>query len=169
MIAKPRRELNVIASELQAALRREAEEVINIGNLLVEAKEQVKHGEWLPWLKANFGLSIRSAQNYMAVARFAAKYATVAHLRLRPSALYLLASETLTSDEIEAVLRAAETEWVDYERAAEIMNSLRWRDTTTEEARAEEERQAEEAQSEAEETLTGPPPELPPAPEPEPH
>ena len=65
-------------------------DVINIGNLLLEAKEQLKHGEWLPWLKANFGSSIRSAQNYMAAARFAAKYATVAHLRLRPTALYLL-------------------------------------------------------------------------------
>ena len=53
-------------------------DIIAIGNLLVGShRNKLEHGEWLLWLKSNFGLSIRSAQNYMAVARFASKYATV--------------------------------------------------------------------------------------------
>ena len=38
------------------------------GRLLVEAKSQVKHGEWLPWLKANCDVSDRQAQRYMKLA-----------------------------------------------------------------------------------------------------
>ena len=125
----------------------------------------MEHGEWLPWLKLNFGSSIRSAQNYMNAARFAAKYATVAHLKLRPSVLYLLDSETMSPDEINAILKAAETEWVDYERATEILNLLHAEqlDDTPEPQHA-----AEAARTEADDIIDGPPPELPPAPDPAP-
>jgi hypothetical protein len=40
------------------------------GELLLQAKEQCEHGEWLPWLKANCPrVSERTAQAYMRVAR----------------------------------------------------------------------------------------------------
>ena len=40
------------------------------GDLLNSAKEQAKHGEWLPWLATNCpGLSARTAQGYMRIAR----------------------------------------------------------------------------------------------------
>src|SRR4051794_1431546 len=35
------------------------------GELLISAKEQLSHGEWLPWLRDNCELSARSAQGYM--------------------------------------------------------------------------------------------------------
>ncbi len=38
------------------------------GQALLEAKSQVQHGEWLPWLTANFNATDRTAQNYMRVA-----------------------------------------------------------------------------------------------------
>ena len=40
---------------------------IEIGRRLVEAKEMLPHGEWLPWLKRETGFSERSAQTYMQV------------------------------------------------------------------------------------------------------
>lgn len=40
---------------------------IEIGRRLVEAKELLNHGEWLPWLKRETDFSERSAQNYMKV------------------------------------------------------------------------------------------------------
>ena len=40
---------------------------IEIGRRLVEAKEMLNHGEWLPWLKRETEFSERSAQNYMRV------------------------------------------------------------------------------------------------------
>jgi hypothetical protein len=42
---------------------------IEVGELLLDAKAQVPHGEWLIWLGANTELSDRVAQNYMRVAK----------------------------------------------------------------------------------------------------
>jgi hypothetical protein len=44
MIEKSRRPIDVITSELLAAIKREAEDVIAIGNLLLEAKDQLVPG-----------------------------------------------------------------------------------------------------------------------------
>ncbi len=41
---------------------------IRCGEALAAAKEQVPHGEWLPWLEANFEGSERTAQAYATVA-----------------------------------------------------------------------------------------------------
>jgi hypothetical protein len=41
---------------------------IAAGGLLTEAKALVKHGEWLPWVAANFPGSERTAQLYMRLA-----------------------------------------------------------------------------------------------------
>ena len=38
------------------------------GKLLLEAKDTVKHGEWLDWLEANFEGSGRTARAYMRIA-----------------------------------------------------------------------------------------------------
>jgi hypothetical protein len=57
------------------------------GELLAEAKRRVKHGEWLPWLKANCKMTNRTAKRYMRVAtrwdHVVRKYDTVTHLTLR--------------------------------------------------------------------------------------
>jgi len=42
---------------------------IEIGRRLVEAKEMLEHGEWLPWLERETEFSERTAQNYMRVFR----------------------------------------------------------------------------------------------------
>jgi len=39
------------------------------GEYLTQAKAQCKHGEWLPWLEANFEATERTARNYMTVFR----------------------------------------------------------------------------------------------------
>jgi Protein of unknown function (DUF3102) len=39
------------------------------GDLLIEAKAQLKHGQWLPWLKEHCEISERTAQNYMRLAK----------------------------------------------------------------------------------------------------
>lgn len=40
---------------------------IEIGRRLVEAKDLLSHGEWLPWLEKETEFSERSAQNYMKI------------------------------------------------------------------------------------------------------
>jgi Protein of unknown function (DUF3102) len=39
------------------------------GDLLIEAKAQLKHGQWLPWLRENCLISERTAQLYMRCAK----------------------------------------------------------------------------------------------------
>jgi len=46
------------------ALSKAVEHALQAGAYLTEAKEQVKHGQWLPWLK-RCGVSSRTAQLYM--------------------------------------------------------------------------------------------------------
>lgn len=43
--------------------------IIEIGRELIVAKSLVAHGEWLPWLKDEFGWDERTARRYMEVAR----------------------------------------------------------------------------------------------------
>jgi len=56
-----RGELNAITGADRTAL----EHAIEAGRLLNEAKAQVAHGQWLPWLATNFTLSEATAQRYM--------------------------------------------------------------------------------------------------------
>ena len=44
------------------------EHALQCGQLLIEAKAQVKHGQWLPWLEANCTVKERQARNYMRLA-----------------------------------------------------------------------------------------------------
>ena len=43
--------------------------VLEIGKRLIEAKAQLKHGEWLPWLSEKVEFSEASAQRFMQLAR----------------------------------------------------------------------------------------------------
>lgn len=119
------RDLLVIANEIRARTETIAD-VIEIGGLLLEAQDQLEHGDWLPWLEREFDFSERTAQNYMAVHRFAAKYETVADLKLTCSALYSLATrDDCEPDEIQAVLAAAAKERVSRSDVREIVTEAR--------------------------------------------
>lgn len=63
---------NGIRQKHQAALDAAANAVTlarEAGELLIEAKAQVEHGQWSDWLKANVQFSERTAQGYMRLAR----------------------------------------------------------------------------------------------------
>jgi hypothetical protein len=174
MSMKKQRDLEAIAGELQAALSREVKDIIAMGHLLIEARSQLDHGQWLPWLEVNFGSSTRTAENYMAAARFAAKYEMVANLKLRPSALYMLGAEMdrpntwFNPETLKTIFKEAETKWVNDGRAEEIAISLLpdWPSETVRESAGEDEDEAVAADdTEIEEILDGPPPDLPPAPD----
>jgi Protein of unknown function (DUF3102) len=73
-----------------AALKRSVEFAIKAGECLLEAKAQLGHGHWLPWLDKNCTISERTAQLYMKLAKNKAeiaKYATdIADLTLNEAA-----------------------------------------------------------------------------------
>jgi hypothetical protein len=117
-----KRTLKQIEDDLQTAMHDRTTNVLSIGALLLEAKAQVEHGEWLPWLKAQTGFSERSAQNYMAAAKFAVKNATVADLKLRPTALYYLGQHKIEDRFLKAILAEAENRWIDLHAIHEIQS-----------------------------------------------
>lgn len=55
------------------------DKLLEAGRLLLSAKEEAKHGEWLPFLK-RAGVQERKAQRYMTLARSGLKSDTVTHL-----------------------------------------------------------------------------------------
>ena len=75
-------EINRLHGEICQAARTTIEKAIRIGELLTEQKAGLKHGEWLPWLKANVQFSARTASNYLRVSesRFRLKSETISDL-----------------------------------------------------------------------------------------
>lgn len=61
--------LATLAEQIRVELRAGIEHAVRAGALLIDAKAVVEHGQWLPWLRDNFGLSERSAQSYMRLSR----------------------------------------------------------------------------------------------------
>jgi ParB-like chromosome segregation protein Spo0J len=75
-IVKPAHDLVALARKINAgheAVQRLAGEALErarqTGQLLIRAKEQLDHGQWLPWLKENVKFSQQAANNYMRVAK----------------------------------------------------------------------------------------------------
>ena len=102
--------LDIITEEILFYKRQAGGAIIEIGKRLLEAKAQLGHGEWLPWLRDRVDISERSAQNFMRLAREYSKSAEIADLGAS-KALALLAlpeseranfvSETHTVDGVE--------------------------------------------------------------------
>src|SRR5262245_35755711 len=82
------RSLDAIATDIH---KNECANVFQIGKLLIEANDQCEHGQWLDWVKREFEWSPDTAENYMNVARLAAKLRTVRNLKVPARTLYALA------------------------------------------------------------------------------
>lgn len=101
------RSLDVLAVEIRNAhglvedsARSTVEHAIRAGELLIEAKAQVRHGEWLPYLTQT-GIPQKTANNYM---RLAANQPRVADLGSVREALAELAEPRAVPElEVEAV------------------------------------------------------------------
>jgi hypothetical protein len=52
-----------------AAIKQSLSRAMAAGDLLLEAKAQLGHGEWLPWLAERCGIPERTASRYMKLAR----------------------------------------------------------------------------------------------------
>lgn len=77
--AEPR-DLEIIEGEILFYKRQAGGALMEIGKRLNEAKAQLSHGEWLPWLRDKVNISERSAQDFMRIAREYSKSAEIADL-----------------------------------------------------------------------------------------
>ena len=70
-MAKPveGRTIENITYEILDAKRTGGEAILTIGRCLIEAKDMLPHGEWLPWLNERVEFSERTARNFMRLAR----------------------------------------------------------------------------------------------------
>jgi hypothetical protein len=166
------RSLPTIVAAIRKTFRNDIANIIRRGELLEEAKDQLDHGRWLPWLEDNFSMDERTAQRAMAVAKFAAKYDNLSDLHLTRSALYELSSGDYSAKVIKTVLNEAKSKVVNHLRVWGINGELNpppkpkpvedippesGTDVTPAYNAAEV-----QAMAEAEKILDGPPQELPP-------
>lgn len=86
------RPIEVITAEIQVLKFQVGTGLIEIGNRLIEAKEQLDHGEWLPWLEDQVQFSEVQAQRFMRLAKNYPNPSPVTDLGMR-KALALLAFE----------------------------------------------------------------------------
>jgi hypothetical protein len=103
-------QINAEHAAAETALRAGLEHARAAGNLLAQAKTQVGHGQWVPWLKANVRFSVRTAQAYMRVAErwheLESKAQPVALLTFK-DALTALAEPELNGEAALPLLREA--------------------------------------------------------------
>jgi len=109
-------------SEIKSLMRRTAQDIINIGQKLIEVKEQLGHGQFRNWLKTEFDWSVRTAARFMQVAtKF--KCANLAHFDIAASALYLLAKPSTPNEAREEALELAKQgENITHAKAKDIVN-----------------------------------------------
>lgn len=98
---------------INGLIRRTGEALIEIGRWLITVKAALAHGQFGPWIDAEFGWSQDTAERFIKVAKAFADFPQIAEFQ--PSALYALASGTVP-DEIrrEFVDRAAAGEVITY-------------------------------------------------------
>jgi Protein of unknown function (DUF3102) len=106
------RPLDELAAELRhqheaavAAFGVAVEHALNAGRLLLEAKAQVPHGEWLAWLERNLPASARTAQQYMQLARRPEDARALAHLGIQGALRELAAPRPARKAPIGQALR----------------------------------------------------------------
>jgi len=109
------------ADRIRGRVKKTVEDIIDVGHDLLAVKEALPHGQFGPWLKAEFGWSERSAQNFMSVAeRF--KSAKIADLPIQPSAAYFLAAPSVPDEARQVAVEKAEAgEEITFATAREIV------------------------------------------------
>ena len=130
-VQSAQRTIETITSEILELKKQAGKALLGIGQRLIEAKETLPHGEWLPWLTERVEFSERTAQYYMQLAREWTNPQSIADLGAT-KAFKLLA---LPAEEREAFIQ--ERNVVDMS-ARELAQAIKERD----EARAAAERAA---------------------------
>lgn len=150
-MAKPAedRTIEAITGEILDAKRAGGEAILTIGRCLIEAKDMLPHGEWLPWLNERVEFSERTARNFMRLAREWTNRQTLADLGAS-KALTLLA---LPAEEREQFMEDHDV--IDMS-ARQLEKAIRERDEArkaAEEAKAEA-NTAEQARAKMAEDMT---------------
>ena len=75
-------EVRILQALPQLNLRPTLDRAAEVGRLLTDARPQLPHGEWIPWLK-RVGLSRRTAHDYLAVYTHLGNVRPAAHMTIK--------------------------------------------------------------------------------------
>jgi hypothetical protein len=107
--AKTAEKVQASAERIREAVKRTIEDIIAVGAELLSVKEKLPHGQFGPWLRAEFGWTERTARNFMAVAeQFGPKTEMISDLQIEPTAAYLLAAPSAPDEAREAAVERAQ-------------------------------------------------------------
>jgi menaquinone-dependent protoporphyrinogen IX oxidase len=121
-------EVKTATERIKLRMKRTAEDIIEIGKDLIAIKEKLPHGSFLPWIGSEFGLTDKTAQNFMNVAeRFGSKNEIISDFK--PTLLYLLAAPSTPDEVVEQVIEKAENgETVTAKEVKELKAQLQEKD-----------------------------------------
>lgn len=112
--------INAAHRRCEDAARSAVQYAVEAGELLIQAKDQCKHGEWIPWLEDNCDFSKRTGQLYMRLAEFVPTLPSNAqHVALLPLR-DIDKLQRLEPEERDRVIEAVEAEHLDSVDAAVI-------------------------------------------------
>ncbi|MBD2739272.1 MULTISPECIES: DUF3102 domain-containing protein [Nostoc] len=106
-----------LAEDTRHRLKRSAMDIYCIGLNLLEAQNITEHGEFLPWLRQEFGMGKTSAYEFINVAKaFESKFPIIGNLinNITPTALYKLAAPS--------TCQAARDEAIDIVKAGQVVD-----------------------------------------------
>lgn len=106
--------------EIKSLIRRTAKNTMEIGQKLIEVKEELGHGRFTNWLRIEFNWSDSAARKFMQVTR-QFKSVNFTDLNISSSALYLLAAPSIPeAARQEAIERANQGETITHTKAKAI-------------------------------------------------
>jgi hypothetical protein len=91
-------------ASIRSRIDRQKSDIIAMGHDLLKAKEAVGHGNFLPWISSEFGMTARTAQKYMAAAEWVGDENESGSL-LPPTLIYAL-TDKRTPEAIQAEVKS---------------------------------------------------------------
>ncbi|KFB66653.1 DUF3102 domain-containing protein [Candidatus Accumulibacter vicinus] len=97
------------AERIKLRLKRTVEDIIEIGRELAAVKEELPHGQFLPWIAAEFEMSRQTADNFEAVYKRFGNGKLLNFSNLKPSILYALSAPSTPESVIDKAVAKAES------------------------------------------------------------
>lgn len=119
--------LTAIVGQIKALEKRTIAHVVDIGRLLEQASELIESGEYMDWLKANFGWSHSTSLRYRAIYWLSRnrQIGDFDKLNMSVSAFYLLANNIDHTPVRDALVAAAMAGRVSYSTARQIVEDIK--------------------------------------------
>lgn len=101
-------DLRATPESIRKSIHKSLAKIVAIGNELIFANDKIEHGSFVPWVEKEIGIPIRTAQNYMNAARFAAEHKNEIISFLPPTTIYRLAAPGVPAEIVDHVLARAQ-------------------------------------------------------------